>query len=160
MQLPSAPLQYIRDVWQGILNELRREDARNVKHDAFNRYSGVQDFTSAIRLTGVISPSQITADQNNYNPTGLSTANVVRLSTDADRNMTGLAAVTSGGLLLMFNIGSFPLVLVHDSGSSDPANRFSIGANARINAGHGTVLWYDGTSSRWRIVGRSNASYG
>lgn len=31
MNLPSAPIAYLRDTWQSILNELRREDARNVK---------------------------------------------------------------------------------------------------------------------------------
>lgn len=31
MNLAGAPLQYIRDVWQGILNEIRRADLENFK---------------------------------------------------------------------------------------------------------------------------------
>lgn len=31
MNLPGAPLQYVRDIWQGILNEIRRADQENFK---------------------------------------------------------------------------------------------------------------------------------
>lgn len=147
------PLQYLRDTWQAILNELRREDLRNLKRDTLN-------FTAPIRFTAAISPAQITGDQNNYAPAGLATANVVRVSTDAPRSITGLAAVTGGGLLLFLNVGSFNLTLVNESASSTAANRFAIGADALVADGHGTLLWFDATSSRWRIVGRSNAVYG
>jgi hypothetical protein len=45
-------------------------------------------------LSGDISPAQITANQNDYNPTSLSTSSVLRLNTDASRNITGLAGNT------------------------------------------------------------------
>jgi len=48
-------------------------------------------FTS-VALQGDISPAQITSNQNDYNPTGLATAGVLRLSSDAARNVTGIAA--------------------------------------------------------------------
>src|SRR3990167_10882133 len=40
-------------------------------------------------LTGDITPAQITSNQDNYNPTGLSSASVLRLATDASRDITG-----------------------------------------------------------------------
>lgn len=153
MNLPPAPTQYIRDIWQQILNELRREDSRNLKRDAAN-------FAAPVRFTGAVTPSQITADQNNYNPTGLSNANVLRIASDAARSLTGLAAQPSGELLLVMNVGSFNITLANESSSSSEANRFAIGAAALLAPGHGTLIWYDAGSSRWRIVGRSNATFG
>ena len=152
MNVPPAPAQYLRDVWQQILNEFRREDDRNAKSDAFNRFGGVSDFGSALRVSAIISPAQITANQNDYSPNGLATANVLRISSDAARNVTGLGAVAGGGLLLLLNVGAFGITLVNESASSTAVNRFAIGADATIAAGRGTHLWYDAASSRWRMI--------
>lgn len=166
MNLPRAPGQYLRETWQAILERLRVEDLRNAKRDEANRFAGPLtaagglEVSGAMSLTGVITPAQITADQNDYNPAGFATANVLRLSTDAARNITGLASDTGGGQLLLLNVGSFNLVLTAESGSSAAANRFAPGGNALIAPGHGCWLWYDAASLRWRIVGRSNATYG
>lgn len=153
MNLPPAPENYIRNIWQQILEAFKREDMRNVKRDA-------AFFSSGVRFTGAITPSQIGADQNNYNPAGLSNANVLRVSSDAARTVTGLAAQPSGELVLLMNVGSFNVTLANESSSSTAENRFAIGANALLAPGHGTLLWYDVTSSRWRIVARSNATFG
>jgi hypothetical protein len=103
---------------------------------------------------GVISPSQITADQNNYNPTSLATARVLRLSTDASRTITGIAAGSAGQTMLVVNGGSFPLVLAHNSGSSSAANRI-ICPNEQLctlHAGDSVELWYDSAVSLWRVM--------
>lgn len=106
------------------------------------------------RFDAVLSPSQITGNQNNYSPTGLEDANVLRLSTDASRNITGLVPGSqSGRLLLLFNVGSNDLVLKNESASSTAANRFAIGGDFTVTGGGGVVLWYDSTSSRWRVAG-------
>lgn len=104
-------------------------------------------------LSGVISPSQITGDQNNYNPTGLSSASTLRLSTDASRNITGLAGGAIGRIILIHNVGSFPLVLKDESGSSTAANRFALSGDATLFADQSIALQYDSTTSRWRMVG-------
>jgi len=152
MNFPGAPLTYVRDVWQGILNEIKREDFRNAKRDTANRYGGAQEFGSGVRLTAVISPPQIAADQNDYGPAGMATATVMRISSDAARNVTGLLALSSGALLLLMNTGSFGITLKNESASSSAANRFAIGADVLLAAGRGALLWYDGVSSRWRLV--------
>jgi hypothetical protein len=152
MNLPPAPAQYLRDVWQQILNEFRRENDRNIKSDAFNRFGGVSDFASELRITGVVSPAQITADQNNYSPSGLGTSNVLRLSSDAARSITGVNAGAGGALLTIVNVGLFGITLVNDSGSSSASNRFALGSDLTIPAGRGTHIWYDAISSRWRTI--------
>lgn len=109
------------------------------------------DQKTQVRLTGVISPAQLTADTDNWNPTGLSTAAVIRASTDASRNLTGIQGGVSGRELRLINIGTQPLVLVHDA-TSTAANRFllSSGTNQTLQPGGAIILWYDSASSRWR----------
>jgi hypothetical protein len=104
-------------------------------------------------ITAVISPS-ITADQNDWSPAGLSTARIIRLSTDASRNITGLEAQQSGTLLSIININVNDAVLVNESGASAAANRFICpgGANYTLTSGSAASLWYDGTSTRWRFL--------
>ena len=51
---------------------------------------------AGLSSTGVISPPQITANQNDYNPTGVATASVLQLSSDASRTVTGLAGGAEG----------------------------------------------------------------
>ena len=106
----------------------------------------------SIAFTGSITPSQITSDQNNYNPTGLSTASTLRISTDATRNITGLQGGSNGRALLLHNIGSNSLVLPNESGSSDAANRFDVGSDITIGSKGLAILQYDSTSSRWRVI--------
>jgi hypothetical protein len=53
----------------------------------------------AVSLPGDLTPSQVTANQNDYNPTNLAIASVLRLSTDASRDITGLAGGADRGPL-------------------------------------------------------------
>lgn len=100
-------------------------------------------------VTGVISPTQITSNQNDYNPSGLSSAYTLRLSTDASRNITSIAGGASGRRLLIFNIGSQNIVLTADDGSTGTAaNRFV--TEYTILPGKYTEIIYDGTTQRWR----------
>lgn len=109
---------------------------------------GNHDFYTS--FTNAISPTQLTANVNNYAPTGIDTASVVRLSSDAARNITGIVPPRSGSYLILFNIGTNNIVLSNDSSSSSAANRFAIGGNITIKPNEGAVIWYDPTSTRWR----------
>ena len=108
--------------------------------------------SGSVALTGDISPSQITANQNDYNPTGLSNASTLRLSTDASRDITGLSGGADGRVILIHNVGSNNIVLKDESSSSSAANRFALNADITIGADQGCVLQYDSTSSRWRSL--------
>jgi hypothetical protein len=119
---------------------------------SFDRSSGMAKLNAAVAVTGKISPAQITADQNNYSPSGLSGARVLRLSSDAARTLTGLNGGSDGRALTLLNIGANPITLAHESASSSAANRFSIGSSVDLLPAQSASLWYDATSSRWRMV--------
>lgn len=109
--------------------------------------------SQSLTETGTISPAQIVANTDNYNPTGLSTARILRLSTDASRNLTGITFQVAGRRLLLCNIGAFDLVLVHDA-TSTAANRFYCpgSANLTLNPNDAVEIWYDSVNSRWRVI--------
>jgi hypothetical protein len=112
------------------------------------------DFDLANGTTTVISPAQITANTNNYNPTGFATAHVVRLDTDASRNLTGLDAAATVVRKLLINVGANPLVLTHQDANSSAANRFLIpgGGNLTLQGDDSATIYYDAVTTRWRIV--------
>ncbi len=121
--------------------------------DALALLNASANWSSAFLLSGVISPSQITGNQNNYDPSGLSGAVQLRLNSDASRNITGLAGGATGRLLMIANIGSTDIVLVNESASSTVGNRFLFaGGDRTLTADESVLLKYDGTSSRWRAA--------
>lgn len=122
--------------------------------------SGTFNLGQAWTLSGDITPTQISANTDNWAPSGLSTAGVVRASTDASRNLTGLTGGSDGRVILLLNVGSNDLVLVDESGSSTAGNRFALNANVTLGADQSSMLYYDGTSSRWRVVGGTGSGGG
>lgn len=99
-------------------------------------------------------PAQITADQNNYNPGGVS--RFQRWSSDAARNVTGLTFSTTqvdGQSHLIVNIGAQNIVLKHQDAASAAANRFlnSTGADITLSAEQAAEIVYDNTTARWRV---------
>ncbi len=101
-----------------------------------------------------ISPSQLIANQDDWNPTNLSTAAEIRLSTDAARDLTGIVAQTARTRLTLLNVGGFNCVLKHDV-TSTAANRFFCPGSAdfTLTPNKAVDIWYDSTSSRWRVIG-------
>lgn len=111
--------------------------------------------SKSVAFTGDISPTIIGANQDNYNPTGLSTASTLRLSSSASYNVTGLSGGSDGRIIIIANIGSFNIVLINESVSSTAGNRF-VFANAvdtTLLPNQEVILQYDSTSSRWRLLG-------
>lgn len=108
----------------------------------------------------VIYPPQITSNQNDYNPTGLSSAKVMIVSTNADLSITGIMAPSSAPnhTLMITNSGTFRLKLVSQSSSSVAANRFTFdGTNVNLNPGQNYQIFYDFVNATWRGMGASNA---
>lgn len=101
----------------------------------------------------VNSPAQITADQNDYT---LPAADIVRLTADAARTITGFAAGSSGQAVLLMNVSaSATITLKHQSTSSQTANRIIVpwqGDYVIEPVGGSALLVYDATNSRWRVV--------
>ena len=112
--------------------------------------SGAFAFTSDLQV-------DIGADQNDYNPGGLSTAAIIRNvnSVGGVRTVTGLQGGADGRLIYWFNGNtSSNLVLAHDSASSSAANRILCpnSANFTMTPRSGVALIYDSTASRWRVL--------
>lgn len=105
----------------------------------------------AFALPEDISPTQLAANTDNWAPAGLSTAAVIRVSTDKSRNLTGLTGGADGRVIVLMNVGSYDLVLKHDV-TSTAANRFYCpnSADMTLPPNGSAVLVYDSTSSRWR----------
>jgi hypothetical protein len=96
-------------------------------------------------------PAALTADVHNYAP---GVARYYRLSTDATRTLTGLSVGQADGQECeIWNVGTNPLVLAHQSASSTAANRMICtgGADITLAADGVALLRYDATASRWRV---------
>lgn len=103
-----------------------------------------------------ISPSQITSDQDNYNPTGWADADIVRLDFDnGGRAITGLTSWTNGRQKLLLNISGNYGYIPCEHPDSTAGNR-ATGVSDHIIAPYGAVvIEYDSTSSRVRVVSNS-----
>lgn len=121
---------------------------------AIDQSSGNAAFPCGLALTGVISPPQITSNQNDYSPTGFGSASVVNLSSDASRSVSGLAGGAEGCVVAIINTGSQTITLLSESASSSAANRFALGGDVAIGAKKAALLRYDGTASRWYAIAR------
>lgn len=106
----------------------------------------------------VLSPSQVTANQNDWYPTGAGGVDVIRIDTDASRKFTGFGFGAGGKAILVINSGSNPAVFENESASSTAANRFAFGANLTLATKQAVMMWYDPTSTRWRLVGGAGGS--
>lgn len=110
-------------------------------------------------IVEIVSPAQITANQNNYSPTDLKHAGVLIITSDAARDITGLVPntvtdTTDGVTRQIYNGGSFNITLKDQSGSSTAANRFDLNAADVVLLPKTTVtLRYSNAAARWLVVG-------
>lgn len=112
---------------------------------------------------GVLSPTALSGNVDNYNPTNWGEAvTVLRVDPGgAARNITGLVATAHGHLVLLLNnadADNEDITLTIESGSSTAANRLGGANNADVIirssavCGGGVWLMYDGVVNRWRVV--------
>jgi hypothetical protein len=121
-------------------------------------YTPVQT-TGQVVFGSAISPPALAADQNDYAPTGLATASGLRLSASgAARTITGLTGGVQGRLLLVHNIGALDLTLADEGAGSVAANRFALNIAVTLKTDQSSLLQYDGTSSRWRLIGGTGST--
>lgn len=123
--------------------EKGRWDANGLAVSGATRHSGA----------AVITPTQLAANTDNWNPTGLSTARILRASSDASRNLTGIVAQTAGTVLSIVNVGAQNIVLKHEV-TSTAANRFNLPGATDLTLGtlEAVEFYYDSTVSRWLLL--------
>jgi len=103
-----------------------------------------------------VSPSQITANQNDYEPTDGRYSLHWRLTSDAERTITGIGSRSNGHCLILTNAGSFPIILERNSSLSSVANRILTGkqeCDYTLGVNMSVLLIYDTTSQKWRTTG-------
>lgn len=106
-------------------------------------------------LGSVISPTALPGGNvDNWSPTGLSTARIIRMSGSGTLN--GLVAQGAGRVVTLINVGASSITLVDES-SNTAANRFLCpnATNITVTVQSSVTVWYDGTSSRWRVIAES-----
>lgn len=115
-------------------------------------YAAIGVITGTIKYTGIISPASLSSDQDDWNPTGLSSATIIRISASVDVSINGLAGGVDGRIIILENISSFNVFVLDEVGTSSAANRFSLPYDAIIPPNGVVYLQYNGSVSRWRIV--------
>lgn len=104
-------------------------------------------------------PSQLTADQNNYDP---GVYMLLYLTSDATRTITGISGGTAGRLLFLYNSGSNPIILSNENASSTAANRIVVpwGGDYTMLPNTGAILEYRNESTdRWLFDAPWNPAY-
>jgi len=118
-------------------------------------------YTTDVAGQTVITPSQITSDQNDWNPTSLSTATLIRINGDASfRSLTGITAPTTDKTIKILNVGSNSLAFLKDHTSSTAANRFDMLKDEILLPGETMEIYYDLTASRWKLMQHVKTSVG
>ena len=116
-------------------------------------------FDGAISYSSSLTPPALTGPIgttfSNYAPTGLATANFLRLSSTIDVNIDGLLAPVplknQGIFICNVSTGGITITIKDASGSSSIAkNRFLIGSDKILQPNEGIMLIYDDVSLRWR----------
>lgn len=105
-----------------------------------------------LALSGVLAPPQLGGNQNDYAPSGLASAAVLQVSSDAGRSISGLAGGTEGRVIVIVNVGSQPITLLDDSAASAAAHRFALGSPVAVLSRQAVMLRYDGTAQRWQAL--------
>lgn len=172
---------YHDTVWRLTTNDPITIDSTSLTFAAFapNAYTDVTVGSLAISGTGgaviLTSTGSVIADDELYgqhlavastSPTQLTSNTddlaggdygIIRISSDANRNLTGIvrpSGTYKDGYCKLVNVGSYVITLVNDA-TSTAQNRFLTGSGQdfKLAAGQSVDMFYDLTSSRWRLVG-------
>ena len=132
-----------------VTDDILRFDGTNFIPDGLNKVTGP-----------IISPPVLTADVDDYNPTGFTTANMIRQDTDNDHDITGMVAPPAGvnRIVIFSNISATGdrLGFAHNDVGSIPANRFLLrdDGDRQVRVNESAAFWYDHISQRWRPLNR------
>jgi hypothetical protein len=124
--------------------------------DAATRAFVLANSGGAPLLSTIITPPSLGVDQNNYNPTGWATAQVVRLTSSAAVRITGFVPSTVPKLLLVAVGNAFPITVGFDDAASSVANRVYTPSSQDYplfpESFNTCWMWYDAVASRWVFI--------
>lgn len=109
-------------------------------------------------ITGVLAAPIFAVDQNNYSPVGFVDNTIIKVSSTANRDITGFAApgIGESPIKTICNVGSNNIRLINNSILSGAANRILLSNNETLNPNESAIIWYDQVSQRWRMLSKSN----
>ena len=106
-----------------------------------------------LALSGIVTGADFNGvNTNNYNPTGIGTAAVLRIRSTGAMILSGIAPIASQTLLLMNVGGTSSITLGDEDTNSSAENRFALSAAYTLALDEAVLLWYDSISQRWRLV--------
>lgn len=117
--------------------------------------------TQAVSFSGDIAPSNLSGTNNDYAPTGFSTASTLLQTNSSGAIVTGIAGGADGRWITWHNTGSNDLIFRNENALSTAANRLRLGGGDVTLKVDGTAGFrYDATASRWRLVYLTSFSSG
>lgn len=136
------------DYLTGAANCMDWDNSGNTR--AWHRFTMLE----SICATGELVPPQITTSQDNYSPTGLSTASVLLINASGAVNITGFATGASGRFLWVWNTGSAAITLKHQT-TSTATNQIigTAGADVTLTQDCGVLLYYSPSLTKWVVIG-------
>jgi len=121
---------------------------------------GTMDVLETATVQSIITPAIFDVDQDDYNPTGFSTCNMMRQDVNGNRVITGFQA-PAPGVNRVFGIncisGSDTIKFKNNDAGSSASNRLLLRDNSgdkTIKENETAIFWYDHTSARWRPYNR------
>lgn len=101
----------------------------------------------------VISPSQVTADADDYSPTGWDDATTVRVSFDSDINaITSFAAATDGERKIIRNVGTSFGYIPSNHPDATAGNAVAGQIDHLVAPGGSVSIEYDDTDNLWNVT--------
>jgi hypothetical protein len=126
--------------------------------------SGSVSFSGGLQFGGNFSSASLSANTNNLLITNLASSILVRMSSTADVDLTGIVVPdnTKAYFFNIFNInpqtpspGSFSITFKNQNAGSTAQNRFLFGTDINVQPGEGLTLIYDPVDLRWRSPGKN-----
>lgn len=108
----------------------------------------------ALALTGELVAPQITANQDNYAPSGLGIASYLLVNSSGAFNITGIGSTQPGRELRVYNTGASNITLKNQDAASTATNRIlgTAGADVVLTPNRGVLLWYSPSITRWLVM--------
>lgn len=120
--------------------------------------TGLISLMFGLRLPGTITPTSLGSTTDDYAPTDGTGAFVWRLgSASGDATLRGIVAEADGVMHLIVNSLTVGNLIFENRnvGDSTTVNTFICPGEAdyTLTPGSSALIWYDGTSDRWRVIG-------
>ena len=107
--------------------------------------------SGSTQLDGVISPT-ITGDVIDWNPTGLSSATVVRVTASGGAWSIQSIVGDSGTVLVIINVGTNAVTIANNGAGTSQYRIIHTMDSPVLSQNESMTLWYDGTSNFWRVI--------